>query len=225
MASTVIGKQAVVIGAGMAGLTAAGALSNRFDQVIVLERDTLSSEPAHRAGTPQARHVHALLLSGQRALSELFPGFEQDLARAGAIPIRAGLDVRVERPGYDPFPQRDLGWSGYAVSRPTIERVVRRRVESSGNTTLYQRCRVQEVLATPSGDEVTGVRYENGDGVSETIAADLVVDASGRGALTLALLQSIGRPPPEETTIGIDLGYGTCVFGIRTTPRLTGKAS
>jgi 2-polyprenyl-6-methoxyphenol hydroxylase-like FAD-dependent oxidoreductase len=140
MASTVIGKQAVVIGAGMAGLTAAGALSNRFDQVVVLERDTLSSEPAHRAGTPQARHVHALLLSGQRALSELFPGFEQDLARAGAVPIRAGLDVRVERPGYDPFPQRDLGWSGYAVSRPTIERVVRRRVESSGNTTLYQRC-------------------------------------------------------------------------------------
>jgi 2-polyprenyl-6-methoxyphenol hydroxylase-like FAD-dependent oxidoreductase len=214
MASTVIGKQAVVIGAGMAGLTAAGALSDRFDQVVVLERDTLPSEPAHRAGTPQARHVHALLLSGQRALSELFPGFEQDLARAGAVPLRAGLDVRVERPGYDPFPQRDLGWFGYAVSRPTIERAVRRRVESRGNTTLYQRCRVQEVLATPSGDEVTGVRYENGDGASEMIAADLVVDASGRGAVTLALLQSIGRPLPEETTIGIDLSYATCVFGI-----------
>ena len=106
MASTVIGKQAVVIGAGMAGLTAAGALSDRFDQVVVLERDTLPSEPAHRAGTPQARHVHALLLSGQRALSELFPGFEQDLARAGAVPLRAGLDVRVERPGYDPFATR-----------------------------------------------------------------------------------------------------------------------
>ena len=41
-----------------------------------------------------------------------------------------------------------------------------------------------------------------------------MVDASGRGALTLALLQSIGRPPPEETTIGIDLGYATCVFAI-----------
>jgi 2-polyprenyl-6-methoxyphenol hydroxylase-like FAD-dependent oxidoreductase len=214
MASTVIGKQAVVIGAGMAGLTAAGALSDRFDRVVVLERDTLPSEPAHRAGTPQARHVHALLISGQRALSELFPGFEQDLARAGAVPLRAGLDVRVERPGYDPFPQRDLGWFGYAASRPTIERAVRRRVESRGNTTLYQRCRVQEVLATPNGDEVTGVRYENGDGASETIAADLVVDASGRGALTLALLQSIGRPLPEETTIGIDLGYATCIFAI-----------
>ena len=214
MASTLIGKQAVVIGAGMGGLTAAGALADCFDQVVVLERDTLPSEPVYRAGTPQARHVHALLLSGQRALSELFPGFEQDLAWAGAVPLRAGLDVRVERPGYDPFPQRDLGWFSYAVSRPTIERAVRRRVESRANTTLCQRCRVQEVLASPNGGAVTGVRYENGNGASETIAADLVVDASGRGALTLALLQSIGRPLPEETTIGIDLGYATCVFAI-----------
>ena len=214
MASTLIGKQAVVIGAGMGGLTAAAALADHFDQVVVLERDTLPSEPIYRAGTPQARHVHALLLSGQRALSELFPGFEQDLARAGAVPIRVGLDVRLERPGYDPFPQRDLGWFSYAVSRPTIERAVRRRLESRANTTLRQRCRVLEVLASPNGAAVTGVRYEDDNGASETIAADLVVDASGRGALTLALLQSIGRPLPEETTIGIDLGYATCVFAI-----------
>jgi 2-polyprenyl-6-methoxyphenol hydroxylase-like FAD-dependent oxidoreductase len=213
MASTLIGKQAVVIGAGMGGLTAAGALADHFDRVVILERDTLPSEPTYRTGTPQARHVHALLLSGQRALSELFPGFEQDLALAGAVPLRVGLDVRMERPGYDPFPQRDLGWFSYAVSRPTIERAVRRRVESRANTTLRQRCRVLEVLASQSGKAVTGVRCAN-DNANETIAADLVVDASGRGALTLALLQSIGRPLPEETTIGIDLGYATCVFDI-----------
>ena len=214
MASSLIGKQAVVIGAGLGGLTAAGALADRVDQVVVLERDALPLEAEYRAGTPQARHVHGLLLSGQRTLSELFPGFEHDLAGAGAVPLRVGLDVRMERPGYDPFPQRDLGWLSYAVSRPTIERAVRRRVESRANTTLRQRCRVQEVLASPNGEAVTGVRYENENGASEAIAADLVVDASGRGALTLALLQSIGRPLPEKTTIGIDLGYATCVFAI-----------
>ena len=212
MVSTLIGKQAVVIGAGMGGLTAAGALTDRFDQVVVLERDTLSSEPTFRTGTPQARHVHALLLSGQRTLSELFPGFEQDLARAGAVPLRAGLDVRIERPGYDPFPQRDLGWFSYAVSRPTLERTVRLRVESHANIALRQRCRVHEILATSNGEAVTGVGYADDNGANQTIAADLVVDASGRGALTLALLQSIGRPLPEETTIGIDLGYATCIF-------------
>jgi 2-polyprenyl-6-methoxyphenol hydroxylase-like FAD-dependent oxidoreductase len=212
--STLIGKQAVVIGAGMGGLTAAGALADHFDNVVVLERDTLPSEPTYRAGTPQARHVHGLLLSGQRALSELFPGFEQDLARAGAVPLRVGLDVRVERPGYDPFPQRDLGWFGYAASRPAIERAVRQRVESRANITLRQRCRVHEVLGSPTDEAVAGVRYENGNGTSETITADLVIDASGRGAPTLGLLQSIGRPLPEETTIGIDLGYATSIFFI-----------
>ncbi len=214
MASTLIGKQALVIGAGMAGLTAAGALAHRFDHVVVVERDTLPSQPTPRAGTPQARHVHALLLSGQRALSELFPGFEQDLARAGAVPLRAGLDVRIERPGYDPFPQRDLGWCGYAASRPSIERTVRRRVEGHANITLRERCRVKELLASPDGAMVIGVRCDNEDGTSETMTADLVVDASGRGASTLALLQSIGRPLPEETTIGIDLSYATCIFAV-----------
>jgi 2-polyprenyl-6-methoxyphenol hydroxylase-like FAD-dependent oxidoreductase len=214
MASTLIGKQAVVIGAGMGGLTAAGALADCFDQIVVLERDILPSEPAYRAGTPQARHLHALLLSGQRALGELFPGFEQDLARAGAVALRVGLDVRVERPGYDPFPQRDLGWFSYALSRPTIERTLRLRVESQPNTSLRQRCRVQEVLASPKGEAVIGVRFENSKGASETVAADLVVDASGRGAPTLGVLKSMGQPLPEETRIGIDLGYATCIFAI-----------
>jgi 2-polyprenyl-6-methoxyphenol hydroxylase-like FAD-dependent oxidoreductase len=178
----------------MSGLTAAGPLADRFDQVVVLERDILPSESAYRAGTPQARHVHGLLLSGQRALSELFPGFEQDLVRAGAVPLRVGPDVRAERPGYDPFPQRDLGWHNYALSRPAIEHAVRRRVESLANTTLRQRCRVLEVLATPNGESITGVRFENVNGASETISADLVVDASGRGSLTVALLHAYRDP-------------------------------
>jgi hypothetical protein len=31
------------------------------------------------------------------------------------VPIRWGLDLRLERPGFDPFPQRDLGWDNYAM--------------------------------------------------------------------------------------------------------------
>ena len=158
--------------------------------------------------------MHALLLSGQRALSELFPGFEQDLARAGAVPLRVGLDVRMERPGYDPFPQRDLGWFSYALSRPTIECAVRGGWKAARTPRCASAAGSGNVGDSQNGGAVTGVRCENDNGASETIAADLVVDASGRGASTLGLLQSIGRPLPEETTIGIDLGYATCVFDI-----------
>jgi len=45
------------------------------------------------------------------------PRFRAGSHAHGAVPLRAGLGVRIERPGCDPFPQRDLGWSSYAVSR------------------------------------------------------------------------------------------------------------
>ena len=67
MAMTLIGRQAVVVGAGMAGLPAARALADFFEQVTVVERDTLPPAATHRTGTPQSRHVHALLGGGQRA--------------------------------------------------------------------------------------------------------------------------------------------------------------
>jgi 2-polyprenyl-6-methoxyphenol hydroxylase-like FAD-dependent oxidoreductase len=212
MASTMIGKQAVVIGAGMGGLAAAGALAGHFEEVVVLERDALPTEAKHRAGTPQSRHVHGLQASGQRALDELFPDFARDLVQSGAVPHKLGLEILIERPGYDPFPARDLGFTNYSASRPTIEYTLRQRVESLANTTVRERCRVRELVTSPDGARISGVRYENADGASEMMPADLVVDASGRGALTLALLRSIGRPQPEETTIGIDIAYSTCVF-------------
>jgi 2-polyprenyl-6-methoxyphenol hydroxylase-like FAD-dependent oxidoreductase len=203
-----------VIGAGMSGLAAARAVADHFEEVIVLERDSLPADAIPRTGTPQSWHLHALLGGGQRALGELFPGFELDLARAGAVSLRAGLDLRFERPGYDPFPQRDLGWHIYSMSRPLIEFTLRRRVEQHGNITLRQRCRALEIVASPDRAAVTAVLHETADGGRETLSADLVVDASVRGSGTLALLQSIGRPLPEETRVGVDIGYASAVFAI-----------
>ena len=214
MASHLIGQRAVVLGAGIGGLTAAGALADHFEQVVVLERDALPSGAAHRAGTPQSKHIHGLLGGGQRALGELFPGFEQDLARAGAVPIRVTLDVRIEMPGYDPFPQRDLGFVTYSMSRPLIEFLVRRRVERRANVTLRPRCRVRDLVPSDDHAAVIAVRFENPDREGETLSADVVVDASGRGNLTRNLLEAIGQTMPEETVIGVDIGYATAVFAI-----------
>lgn len=57
-------KHAVVIGAGMAGLTAASAQAAHVDQVTVLERDRPADTAAQHPGTPQALHVHGLLAGG-----------------------------------------------------------------------------------------------------------------------------------------------------------------
>src|SRR5262245_25708662 len=190
---TPLAGRAIVVGAGMGGLTAARALADHVDRVVILERDALPERPTDRVGIPQGKHVHALLAGGQRALSALFPGFERDLVEAGAVPLRVGLDVRTERPGYDPFPPRDLGWDAYAMSRAQVEFLVRRRVREVSNVEIRQRCRVQDLVARPDGTAVTGVRYLGPREATETLAADLVIDASGQGTLTLELLRSLGR--------------------------------
>jgi 2-polyprenyl-6-methoxyphenol hydroxylase-like FAD-dependent oxidoreductase len=211
-----IGKQAVVIGAGVGGLAAARALAGFFEHVVVLERDELPACAADRQGTPQGRHNHALLAGGQRALGALFPGFEQDLAQAGAVPLRVTADFCTEMPGFDPFPQRDLGWHVYSMSRPLIELTVRRRVEQSPNVTLRSRCRARTLEASGHQRAVTvvGVRCQDAEGRSETVPADLVVDASGSGVLTCKLLEAVGLQQPEATAIGVDIGYASAVFAI-----------
>jgi flavin-dependent dehydrogenase len=209
-----IGRHAIVVGARMGGLTAAKALSAHFERVTVVDRDVLPEEPEPRQGTPQARHTHALLAGGQKALAELLPSFVQDLERAGAISTRVGLDIMHERPGYDPFPQRDLGFDVFSMSRPALEFTVRRPVEKIANINVRSRCRVTELVASQDRAAVTAVRCENAEGRVETIEAELVVDASGRGALTLALLEGLELPKPVDTRIEIDQAYSTAIFEI-----------
>jgi 2-polyprenyl-6-methoxyphenol hydroxylase-like FAD-dependent oxidoreductase len=210
-----LGKQAIVVGAGMGGLAAAGALADYFERVIVLERDRLPSHAAHRAGTPQARHVHVLLAGGQRAFESLFPAVTAELAKAGAGAIRMALDTRSEVAGYDPFPQRDLGWDNFSMSRPLAEYVVRKELGKRSNVELRDHCRVDALVATgANGSAVSGVRLAGHNRAGEILPADLVVDASGSGALTLAALRSTGSPVPAETRIGVDFTYATAIFSI-----------
>jgi 2-polyprenyl-6-methoxyphenol hydroxylase-like FAD-dependent oxidoreductase len=210
--SSLIEKTAIVIGAGMGGLASAKALSNHFGRVTVLDRDILPSQAEPRIGTAQSRHTHALIAGGLKALTNLFPGFDGDVHKAGAVTMRAGQDPRMERPGFDPFPARDLGWDTYSASRPLFELVTRRRIEQQENIELLPKSRVTELIASPDGLGVVGVRWDSSGGRAQTTHADLVVDASGRANLTLELLDTLGLPKPEETEIGIDQAYSTAIF-------------
>jgi flavin-dependent dehydrogenase len=207
-----LGKQAVVAGAGIGGLAAARA--DHFDRVIVLETDALPAHAFPRPGTPQSKHLHVLLAGGQKALADLFPGFEEDLREAGAVSLCESSDIRRERPGYDPFPQRDLGMVIYSMSRPLLESVVRKKVGTYRNVELSERCRAKKFVV-PSGSELVGaVSCEHNGGQIDEIPADLVVDATGHGLLTLNLLASLGKQAPEETTVGVDMGYASATFEI-----------
>jgi 2-polyprenyl-6-methoxyphenol hydroxylase-like FAD-dependent oxidoreductase len=207
-----MGRQALVVGAGMGGLPAARVLADHFERVVILERDTLPTQAENRVGIPQGRHVHVLLAGGFRALCTLLPGFEETLIRTGAVPLHSGLDVLMERPGYDPYPQRDLGFITYAQSRSQLELNVRQHVLCHSNIELRQACRVQAFTPSKDGRSVTGLTYVSADGGAETMTADLVIDASGRGVLTLDMLETLGHALPEVSTVGVDLAYATAIF-------------
>jgi 2-polyprenyl-6-methoxyphenol hydroxylase-like FAD-dependent oxidoreductase len=179
-----------------------------------LERDRLTASAASRSGTPQDRHPHGLLAGGLKALGEIFPGFESDLARAGAVPVRVAQDVQYERPDVGVLPKRDFGLSLLCASRPLIELVLRRRAEAIPNITLRPDCRVTGIVPAAGDAAVHGIRFDPRSGRPETLEADLVVDASGRAALTLTLLDALGWERPAETEIGIDLSYATAVVPI-----------
>jgi 2-polyprenyl-6-methoxyphenol hydroxylase-like FAD-dependent oxidoreductase len=212
--SNLFGRRAVVVGAGIGGLSVAGALAGYFEQVDIVERDCLAGSVGSRPGTPQDRHPHGLLAGGLKALDEIFPGFERDLASAGAVPVRIAQDFRHERADVGVLPMRDFGLSILCASRPLIESVLRRRVMAVANIALRSKCRVTEILSSTVDGAAQGVRFNAESGHSETLEADLVVDASGRGALTLALLDALGWERPKVTEVGVDISYATAVVQI-----------
>src|SRR5262249_15919413 len=72
--------------------------------------------------------------------------------------------------------------------RAVSESVRRRRAMAVSNIKLRPGCRVTEIVPSHGAARARGVRFDAAAGQTETLEADLVVDASGRGALTVALL-------------------------------------
>lgn len=207
-----IGEHAIVLGASMAGLLAARVLGDFYERVTVVERDTLDDTAAVRRGVPQGRHTHGLLMRGAQALEELFPSILDGLVDDGAA-VFDGTDLSklyfcmgghvAVRTGA----ARELRM--YNATRPFLECHVRRRVHAIPNVTFLDDHDVVDVAVTPSG-RVTGARVvDRSSHFESTMDADLVIDATGRGARTPALLKKAGYDPPAEAEVAIDLMYAS----------------
>lgn len=209
-------NNAIVIGASMSGLLAGRALANHFDQVTLVERDVLPARGENRKGVPQGKQTHVLLERGRKVMEKYLPGLTDALADLGAVTVAdASRNLRWFH-GSDYHAPGRAGFSGIAVSRPTLEAAVRERVRDLSNVRIVEGCSVQGLEAKPAeqpapSHKVSGVRvvHRRDGNRRDTMDAALVVDAGGRGSRSPAWLEELGyeRPPEEEVHVGI--GYVT----------------
>lgn len=97
---------------------------------------------------------------------------------------------------------------------------MRRRVLAIANVTCLEQCDVSGFIPSPDRSRITGVsvQHRSEAGRSESLHADLVIDASGRGSRTPKWLESFGYAAPTESSVQIGFAYTTRLY--RQDPRL-----
>jgi flavin-dependent dehydrogenase len=197
-------RRAIVLGASIAGLLAARALSDHFQEVLLIERAELPDGPVHRSTVPQGRHAHGLLAGGADAIERLLPGLSGELAAKGCLSgdnlrdlswIFGGARLAVG----------DSGVQGIAVARPVLEHAIRVRVLALSGVRITTGTRVMGLVV--SEGRVTGVRTTAANGGEEQLSADVVVDATGRTSTLPEFLEVVGYRRPRVEEVGLATNY------------------
>ncbi|MFG2606222.1 FAD-dependent oxidoreductase [Streptomyces sp. NPDC048514] len=217
------GDHALVLGGGFAGLLTARVLADRYPRVTVVDRDALEGTAARR-GVPQGRQIHGLQPRGLRILESLFPGLAAGMTAAGARVndtvaggdwYFGGLSLRKTR--------SDL--VTLAASRPFLEAHIRERVRALPGVVIADGHDVTGLTTTPDKGRVTGaVVRDRAEGTEREIAADLVVDAMGRGSRTPVWLTELGYPEVATDRLETGVGYATRQYRLRPGAEHHGRA-
>ncbi len=168
-------SNAVVLGAGMAGLITARVLSKTYETVTVVDRDPLPDASVPRRGVPQSRQLHLLLARGSQALDELFEGLSEELNARGAPIVDLNDQVHWFNDGYR-MHRAPSEVIAVGVSRPLLETTVRARVQELPNVRFHRPAEATELLSTAERRRIIGVLVTPRDGAAERLDADLVVD-------------------------------------------------
>lgn len=182
----------VVAGGSVAGLAAALALAGPARRrVLVLERGVAPPDgppgPAgqewRRPTVPSFPHAHTLTSLGVAVLLDRAPEVVAAALDAGAVMVDL---TRAKPPHPEGTEPGDAELLALACRRPTLETVLYRVVRDLPGVEFRHGVRVDGV--TLAAGRVTGVVTDRG----ERIAADLVLDASGRRALGRSWLAAHG---------------------------------
>jgi 2-polyprenyl-6-methoxyphenol hydroxylase-like FAD-dependent oxidoreductase len=207
----------VVLGAGLAGLSASLAFARSGRRVLLLERDGPGVtgdadrlfECWDRPGIAHFRQPHNFLALGRQVLLDRAPDVLDDVLALGARENRQ----------YELLPaearEGDERFVSICARRPLFEYALRRAVEADGNVELATSTRIAGLLAasdrTDGPVRVGGVRTRDG----REIRAELVVDALGRTSPAGSWLTALGARPVFERRSDCGLLYYSRHFRLR----------
>ena len=210
LADPMVAGRAVVVGASIAGLFAARALSDFFKSVVVLDGDIFETGTNPRKAVPQGNHIHAILPPAYQALNELMPEVIDKLLGGGAHLFDGGRDIKWRHLGHW-LTRGATGRTFIGATRPFFEHHLRQHVEALENVTILSGHRLLEWKIDSSRERVLGVVVK---GPKEQLELDseLAVDARGSGSTLPKELVALGFDKPDTEVVEVDLTYTSCLF-------------
>lgn len=192
-------SQVIILGAGLAGLTAAALLARDGHEVTVLEKDpaAIPDEAAdavamNRPGVHQFRHIHLNLARWLQDAQAELPGLGDQLLAAGGLHLNL-LNANPALSASE-YTAQDSIFETVTARRPVMEAVLAQFAQDTPGVRIMRGERVTGLLREPASAQVTGVRTDSGDWT-----ADLVVDATGRRSAISTWLTDANLPAPAET--------------------------
>ncbi|MFJ9693245.1 NAD(P)/FAD-dependent oxidoreductase [Kitasatospora sp. NPDC101183] len=191
---------AVIAGGSVAGLASALALAGAGYRVLVLERapepprwpTTDAASPWKRPTVPQGLQSHTLTSLGVRVLRERAPKVLAAAEAAGA-PV---LDLTRAAPAGGAMQPGDGDLVALGCRRSTLEILLHRAVRELPQALLRHDTTVIGLELRPGDRRVEAVLT----GTGERLPADVVVDATGRRALSRRWLHRAGVPVAADLT-------------------------
>ena len=215
-------RHVVVIGASLAGLFAAAGASAAGCQVTLLERDHLPSSPVARRGVPQGEQGHILLEQGMRAAEQLLPGLRQDFIDHGAPEVSTGRLPWLTEEGW--LTAGEYGFDMVCITRTLLEHLVRERVLALPRIELRSGMRVNGLARAGKSwhvkvESASGAEDPDSTADTESVTADVVIDASGRSSRLPHWLSDLGVSPATVTTVDAKVGYARRLYSSPNPPK------
>jgi 2-polyprenyl-6-methoxyphenol hydroxylase-like FAD-dependent oxidoreductase len=205
-------NHAIVVGGSFAGLMTAKVLSHYFQQVTIVEKDTVHRYPESRKGQSHTKHLHGFLPCALNILNNYFPGFYEEMYNNGGVINDLGTSMNwFTHGGFKKSLFMDI--RAVSLSRPLLEHLVRERVLSLPNVVLLDNTAAKALLSSDDKQRVTGVMIEGTQGKEFIrLDADLVVDCMGRGSQTSKWLKAMGYAEVPTSKVKINVTYTTRLY-------------